>query len=577
MKEDISFSDLFLPLTIKKVIILLYLIGISVFFFGLLNGFVGDDQLQVERNLIIHSLANFPLYFSGGTFFDGTSQLVGFSYKPLLTLSFAMTYAIGAGSPFPFHLFQILLFITNACLVFLFFKKFFPLSFTFLLAILFLVHPINSESAYYIANTQEVLFFFFGMIAMIILQKFHTKKWHGIASGCLFLSLLSKETGILFVFATIFYIFLFNKKYLRTWSIYVAISVLFYLLLRFWAIGIFSTQVLDSSISHLTLIQRLINIPEIIFFYFKTFFYPYALAMSYQWVYTSVDISHFFFPLLIDTFVIGVFILFGIYLYKKNSKTLSVYIFFSFLLVIGLLLHLQIIPLDQTVSDRWFYFPSMGLLGMIGSMITFWKIEQRKIWPVIIVGIIILCSLRTFIRSFDFQNKITITSHDLQYSKEAFGLENELSSGYLEKGNYNLAKLHAQKSLRLHPTLTGYIDLGVSHMMLKEYKNAKLSFQKALRLGNYHVTYENLASLALVYGDPDEESRFIKNEGLKKYPYDVKLWMYVAILDYNNGKIDQAKKEISKAYELNKSERVASIYDAMMSGQKINTFYTITK
>jgi len=67
----------------------------------------------------------------------------------------------------------------------------------------------------------------------------------------------------------------------------------------------------------------------------------------------------------------------------KLSQKLSnkkAYLFFSLIFILGISLHLQIFPLDLTVSNRWFYLPFFDLLGMLDTWLkklpnnlTLWK------------------------------------------------------------------------------------------------------------------------------------------------------------------------------------------------------------
>ena len=58
---------------------------------------------------------------------------------------------------------------------------------------------------------------------------------------------------------------------------------------------------------------------------------------------------------------------FRVFLRKKES--LIFYTFFPFWFVIGLNASADYSRLDMTVAERWFYFPMIGLLGMIGTML----------------------------------------------------------------------------------------------------------------------------------------------------------------------------------------------------------------
>ena len=577
-QEEFSLKNYFVPFTTAKAASFLIIIGIAVFFFGLFNGFVGDDQIQIVRNPAIQSLFNIPSFFSGSTFYTGGQQLAGFSYKPILDIFYAFCFFLGGGSAFPFHFIQLLLYIADAVILFFVLKKFFNTKLSFFLSLLFLVHPINSESAYYIADMQEVLFFFFGSISLLIFQNHNSPKAIISASVLLLFSLLSKETGILFLMISLTYIFIYKRKIFLPSLGASIVLLLIYAVLRISAIGIFPNTPLTSNISALTLGERLIDMPAILFFYIKTFIFPQNLAISYQWIYREISFSTFFLPLISDLVFLGILSYLGFYVNKKSKDRLKLFLFFGFWFAIGTLLLIQIIPLDQTVSDRWFYFPVVGLLGMLGVFIKTVKMKlDRRLIIAISIILVSLLSLRTFMRSFDFKNDFTIASHDIKVSPASFGLENELASAYAKQGNYRLSKLQAEKSLALRPTQTSYIDLGVADTFLGDYGGAQKAYLSSLKFGDYYITYENLAALYIVYGNPKQNISYIKNVALKKFPNDYKLWLYVAILEYKNGFKAQATTDIKNAYALNPSQQILPVYNTILNGKKLNTFFNLSK
>ena len=75
-EKKFLFKNYFVPLTNAKAITWIVFIGLIVFFNGLFTPFFFDDDLQIVSNPLIHSLANVPYFFLGGTFFDaGSGQI----------------------------------------------------------------------------------------------------------------------------------------------------------------------------------------------------------------------------------------------------------------------------------------------------------------------------------------------------------------------------------------------------------------------------------------------------------------------------------------------------------------------
>ncbi len=181
----------------------------------------------------------------------------------------------------------------------------------------------------------------------------------------LLLSLLAKESGILFIIIILTYVYLFSFTNIRHITASVFMSLVVYCTLRL----ISSSHLLF--VSHASLIQRapfvirLYSIPQIILYYISHFLLPIHLAVGQEWLVTKIQFSNFYLPLLIDILFFIIILLLGIYIIKKNRTSEKTYLFFSLWFFVGLSMHLQIFPLDQTVSDHWFYFPIIGLLHVV--------------------------------------------------------------------------------------------------------------------------------------------------------------------------------------------------------------------
>ena len=491
-----------------------------------------------------------------------------------MNIFYALNYAIGNGSPFPFHFFQIFLHVVNACILFLIFKHFFKLPLAFTLALLFLVHPINSEAAFYIADTQDVLFFFFGIISLWILKNYNSHKAIIVTSIGLLFSLLSKETGLLFILVAFFQTFLFRKKSILPLIGYLSVALFIYLLLRINAVGPFTKSL--APIAMLDINGRFLNMPAIFFFYLKTFFFPLNLAVSHQQIYTNITFNNFFLPLIVDFVFLSILVFFAVMLYKRYSHKYFVnYILFLFWFIIGISLHLQIIPLDATVAERWFYFPIVGLLGMGGVLSEAFLIERTgKSIAVVAVIILILFSIRTFIRSFDFRYDFVLVTHDITISKDDFVLENALASELIKRGQWEEAKIHAERSITIYPNTHNYNNLGTIYLSANDYKKAEESYLKAFEYGDFYLAYENLASLYMIYGNPEDNITFLKS-AIRKYPQNARMLTPLAVLEYNNNHIEEAKKTITEAYGYSRDPQVINIYNKIMNDLPININFKI--
>jgi protein O-mannosyl-transferase len=121
------------------------------------NTFHFDDAHVIETNLFLRSLGNIPLFFTDAHTFSSLPQNA--TYRPLVTLSLAIDYAIAGGlTPRVFHIHQIvLLLITGALLVLFFLKLTGSPNAALIASALFCLHTANTETMNLISARSELL------------------------------------------------------------------------------------------------------------------------------------------------------------------------------------------------------------------------------------------------------------------------------------------------------------------------------------------------------------------------------------------------------------------------------------
>jgi len=555
-------------MNIRKSIYIIIIIGFCLYFYSLFGKFLWDDEEQIVNNSDIHSISNIPKFFFGSTFnTGGAGTLAGIYYKPLLITLFSVIYSIFGNNSFFFHIFQLSLHIINSICIFLVFNYFFNkiiikeikylkrfgIWISFFGAILFLVHPINVESVVYISASQEVLFFTFGIMSFmfLILNKENIKVFNVefnsyLLSGIFVLfAFLSKETGILFFIINIMYIFVFQKDRFKKFIYYFISTLSIYIILRFFIARIGLRGKGITPIMQLSFFERLINIPKVIFFYFKTFFYPRYLLISQNWIVEKINMKDFYIPFIIIITIFSILIYMIFYFYRNklfNKCFRKLYTFFLIWFIVGIGLHIQIIPLDMTVADRWFYFPIVGLIFILILITSFLIYKFRNVIKnieiisfIIITFLLTIFSCRTLLRTFDWSNGLTLYQNDIKYNKNAYDLENNYGVELIRKNKVEDAKFHFEKSTKLKSDWwVNWNNLGVCYEREDDYEKALEYYKKSMQNADYYLAYENYTGLLINLKRNEEAKKFLEEEALVKFPYNNNLSNMYLFLDKND-------------------------------------------
>ena len=145
-------------LTTRNCIIVIALLALAVYAVHLGNAFLDlDDQTFIFKN---------PLVLQG-TFFASFTQFTNLLYVPLTMVSWQLTNVFFGMNAWAFHGTDLLLHIINGALVFLLLEKFTQHRFASLLAALvFVIHPLNSEAVLWASQRKDLLSACFALLSI---------------------------------------------------------------------------------------------------------------------------------------------------------------------------------------------------------------------------------------------------------------------------------------------------------------------------------------------------------------------------------------------------------------------------
>ncbi len=501
----------------KKYFLGILFLALLVYAPSLNNNFVWDDYLNIVDNSFIHSPDNLgkmlsPQYLTAPSdvLYKGQRPIGSgeMSYRPIVTLTYFFDYALWGLKAKGYHLTNIILHLINVWLVWLLASHFLTnKKFSWIAALIFALHPIQTESVMVISFREDLLATLFSLTAFLLwINKRFLLSW----ISYLF-ALFSKESAIVLPL----WIFL-GDLYLKNWK------------WRFWKgkersfLQRYGGLIIVSLCYLWVWSVPMARVDEGIAGYPGGSFYTNVLTMIkvfsgyVVWLLFPVDIhptirdAAFFAKTFFSADVwIGIAILGGIiaagFLCYRRMRGISLGIAF---LLIGLLPVCNIIPILNIMAARYLYLPLFGFslvvaevigrgfsnLGLSGKGITRHGILA-------LMGIITAFYILQDIKAgWIYKNEITFR-RDLvyHYPHQAVTYET-LGEAHMRFQQYDRALAFFQKAKALNPSLTdAYINTGYVYLEYGRISDAIKEFKKAVslnpRLADPYNTYCSLLAL----------------------------------------------------------------------------------
>lgn len=506
---------------LDKYIFIIIGLGLAVYAAMFTNTFVWDDTGYVYASPFTR-----PLYLLKDVFTNPGQAL----YRPLFYVYLNIISILSQGNPFIIHLLQLGLHIGSAVLLFFLFKKYMRPAIALCCALLFVVHPITTEAVTYMAAIGNVLVCFFGLLALLQLMdaKQHIRRYF-VAGFFLLLALLTNEAGISWIFIALSALWIVKKLKISYMLALLVPPLGIYGLLRFF---IAHTQQTLSSvpIGQVSFAERLLTMPKIFSYYLMTVFYPAYLAIAQHWIVTTINFQNFILPICIDAAFLLAFIAAGIYLSRTHKPSVRPYLFFSLWFLVGIAPYLQIIPLDMTVADRWFYIPLAGLLGMVGVVVQTIKFSRvgKIIGSIIMALLLIALGSRTIVRNGNWRDGITLFTHDAHINPDSFDIHAKLAAELMTAKRYDEAMIHAQKAVALNPDDISSLGT-LALLFIQEQKPQQAIGYLQKLLVQDPKNYPGLTNLMYAYllTGNKEEAKTYALKALEMYPNDETLLMFL--------------------------------------------------
>ncbi len=594
-------------------ILLIISISFLVYLNSLRNDFVWDDMVLIVDNEGITKWGCFWESFIRD-FFDTADDTIEFKYgyyRPVISLSYMIDYALWGLKPWGFHFSNIIFHTVSCILVYFIGNSLFNNRFASLVAsLLFACHPIHTESVTWVSGRTDVIAGMFFLSAFYFYQKAmqhslqREEKWmiddcsrtviapqlsfsfkEGEKEDCrkilgqffkqgatfyacsiiLFaIAILCKEMvatlPILLIAYTLYFAGWGNIKNLKI-SLFLGIPYLLVLLIygiaRFLVLKI-STVINPGGEEITRFYPTTVSFIKTIFLYLFKLVYPVQLSAYIQNP-ISFSIKE---PVVILSVIGLIFLIFFIVWLKKKWASVSFMILFYLLTLLPLSNFVRIsAPWDMgfVMAERFLYIPSFGFCGIVAVSLAKMLRTKRHSLPALkyaaisLTIILLICySGRTLLRNNDWVDEKTFFLKTLKDTPDAALLQHALGNVYARAENYEKALDYYKRSLELYPLYhAAYNNIGTiySNDGLLDY--AIIAFKNAIEINpDYIQAHFNLGTMYYQKGLLKEASDEF-NRVLTLNKNYVRAHNNLGIIYAENGQLSEAIAEFEKILTYN--------------------------
>ena len=421
----------------KPGLLALIFFGLLAYFNAIRHPFVHDDVIFILQNPHIADLNGWPEAFRGVSASGGINTY----YRPVLEVLYRLEFRLFGPLPSGFHVFNIIVHMINGLLIFGLLQKLnLPKHLAWVIALLFLIHPVQTEAVCCIAGISNL------WMALGVLLALHAylNQWYPASLLCFVIAFLSKEQAVMFLPLVVVIDYYRGAINYKKWgAIGFVVAVLLWL--RQCVTG--ASLIKDIMVSPGELYLRLEAIPRVIGMDLRLIFCPYDLHY-----YRSTDILQ---SNTLAWGVAGIGIAGIIYVILTYSQSRSTLILGIGWFVATLLPVMNIAPLINEYSfiltpEHFLYLPIVGILIIVVVAGDHYLKDLRAIALGLIVS---ACLLLTWYQNTFWQSEIVLFKRMLEFEKDFGRGHLLLAKAYYLNGRPDLAEEHFQRAYEI---MSGY-------------------------------------------------------------------------------------------------------------------------
>ena len=567
-------------------------LGLALYGFTLNYPFVFDDRIYVLGNPLLSAPDPFFQYFDLDEFMDTYLQRMShadlatsFVLRPIAYLTFHLNYLLGGVSPMGFRFTNILIHIANAILILEILQSIImhrigaagiklKIAIPFLTALLFLVHPLQTQSVTYITQRFTSLAALFYLLGMLLYLKSrtstdsHCRKWCYAGSiVAMVIGLLTKESVITLPVTLIMLDTILLRIPLRKALKNIMPHGAFICLVPIQVIRIAQEM---SEAGHLlnsatdivggiyTRSEYAITQIRVVVSYLRLLIAPWGQNFDPDYpLYDSLLEPE----IVVSMLIFCMFIWAGISLLRRQERSVSTDLiaFSIFWFPVAISVSSSFIPLSDLMFEHRSYLPSIafftGCIAYINQLLSSNGSQYRRVAICSLLLFSFVMGIATLKRNTVYSSRISLWRDTIMKSPDKARPYLAMGNALIDKKRYDEGVQYLDKSLDLDPEyFEPYLALGSVYLQMGIPQKAIDLYEEYLDV--YAPRKQILMNLALAYSETGRclESIHYLKMALHLDSNNAGMLGMLSELEYKTGKYDEAKLHLMRAMKADQDD-----------------------
>lgn len=450
----------------KRIFLFLLAIGVVVYANSWGNQLFWDDLDNFVNNRYVHSWEYFDRYFSENLI--AGSNLSSNYWRPMMLIVWSVCWSFWQDWGGGYRIVNLLLHTGCGVLVYQLLNKLFEKKgLSLCVAVIFVIHPLQTEAITYASGISDPLsgVFILGSIYSYLKFRIDGYKWGWlIALGLMTLGLLSRETVVVLpavIGALELYLYL-DKRVEKTFGGWIRKVIILvggfgvvsatYLYLRATVLNFGGTFNIYQEENEFTRHPeyRLLTFWKVLALFVGLLVWPIGLHMD-RLIAIESDLSNWqvWLGILATLLSIGIVVIGTRNFGKWKVVLFGLVWFWMWLFPVSNL----VIPVNGLMFEHWMYLPLIGFWTVVVYLVE-QVIKEKYRW----IGIIMFCILviwfgcLTILRNIEWAEATTFYTQVLSYNPTSLRIWNNLGMTYADRGQLDKAIPNYEKASALDPT-----------------------------------------------------------------------------------------------------------------------------